>query len=241
MAGEIAHNVDPRNNPTKMIDTVSSHMRDWIVSVTNGVRTDLLPPRPSNDETLVSLHLCDLLRAETQPTPKAQYLKMTAKYLVTVHSDDPIEAHRLLGTILLATSQVPDYEAEIDAVPPAVWQAYGVPPQAGFYIKAPVIAPKTIDPSPRVTQPPEAVVVAMAVLRGRIIGPDGLGIARAKVSIKKLRRSTFADHKGDFVVEGIAAGERPYLLEIAARGIKQSEEIIVSNTPITIEFNPGVN
>jgi hypothetical protein len=224
-----------------MIESASIALRDWISSATNGAKTVIASPPAATDSPEVSVHFTDLLRPESEPTHTHRHLRLVGRYLISAQAKDPLEAQRLLGDILLAAADVPEYEAELKEIDPALWLSLGVPARPSFFLNIPITAEKPIARQTRVTQYPEAVVVAMTTLRGQIIGPDGIGISRAKLSIEKLQRSTYADHKGGFQLDGIAAGGRSHRLDISARGQNFSKDITVSNSPITIEFNPEVN
>src|SRR5208283_5349055 len=113
-------------------------------------------------------------------------------------ADQPEEAHRLLGEIVFAAMDDPEFEVDLSPLPVNVWRAFGVPPQPSFILKVPVGKEK---PKPKVGIVRQPLVVkwaSLTSLHGIVLGPGDVALSGARVEFPGLDLVTHTDSNGRF-------------------------------------------
>jgi hypothetical protein len=200
-----------------MIDQVDQDLAVWVRDILGDVDTRFDLPGVQPDGKGVVLYLLSLA-----PTPPASTLHLAPlqfylRYLITTWAETTLEAHRLLGELILAAMENGrPYEVDLDPVPPELWMALQLPPQPAFVLRAlvrkarPEAVPKLalrsiIDTRPGVT------------LFGLVQGPGDIPMAQARVELPYDQRSTYTDSRGRFRFDNLPAG-MPISLRVRAKG-----------------------
>lgn len=223
-----------------MIEQVDGRLRAWVQSVLDGVDCALSAPGVGRSGRGVSLYLLELAAMPPLRERKRPPLQFMAHYLVTTWADEPEETHRLLGRLAFAAMDSPDMDVAFDPLPPAAWQAFGLPPQPSFILHVPVRLERPEAAVPLVRQPLVLQTAPLVELQGIIVGPDDLPIARARVELPSLNRVTYSDAKGGFRFVGVAGDGQARQLRVVAKGktLDVTVEQPAAAEPVVIHFSP---
>ncbi|MEW5986121.1 MAG: Pvc16 family protein [Chloroflexota bacterium] len=226
-----------------MIEQVDGRLRAWVQSVLDGVDCTLSAPGAEKSGRGVSLYLLELAAMPPLRERKRPPLQFMAHYLVTTWADEPEEAHRLLGRLVFAAMDSPDMDVAFDPLPPAAWQAFGLPPQPSFILHAPVRLERPDAAVPLVRQPLVLQTSPLVELQGVVIGPDDLPIAGARVELPALQRVTYAGPKGEFRFTGLPGEGQLRQVRIVAKGKTLDVTLgqLAISEPLVIRFDPFPN
>jgi hypothetical protein len=201
-----------------MIDEMDRRLQAWAVTVVGEVPVSLTPPgREEGGEAGVGLYLLDLGESPSPRTTGPQPLKLQLRYLVTASASDPSEAHRLLAELLFAALETAEMEVEMEPVPLALWQAFGVAPRPAFTVRLPLIKERKTRPMRRVLEPLVVQATPLAQLDGVLLGPGDLPVAGARVELPSLKVAARTDFRGRFRFTAVPP-DVPEVLRVQARG-----------------------
>jgi hypothetical protein len=205
-----------------MIDGVDRKLEAWVQTVLEeGVDVSFLPPSPGQGDPQVHLYLTDVLNRPATGEARRIPHRILLRYLVTVSAEDPTRAHSILGNLVFAALEQPDFEVEIEALPIEVWSTFGVPPQPAFVLRLPLTNPKAERPVKPVRKELELRPSPMIDLMGLVFGPEDVPIAGARVELPSVHRHTRTDNGGRFRFSGIPADPRPRRLLVSAKGRRE--------------------
>jgi hypothetical protein len=204
-----------------VIETVDQRLTNWADEVV-GARIALLgwPPAAGRDRG-VGLYLLDVVPTPPPRGLKRPHIDVFLRYLVTAWAEKPEEAHRLLGQLLFAALENPEFEVEHTSLPVAAWSAFGIPPRPSFVVKLPLRKELPARPAKLVRRPVVVEVSQTASLHGVVTGPDDVPVPGALVEVPAVRLATRTDTRGRFRfarVPGNGAGVR---LRVTAKGRQQ--------------------
>jgi hypothetical protein len=149
-----------------MIDEVDQRLRAWVGRVLGEVPVSLdVPERESVDRT-VGLYLLELSPAPEGRTMRRPRLRVSLCYLVTTGADTPEQAHRMLGELVFAALEEPDFEVDVTPVPVALWSALGVAPRPAFRLRVPLERERPMPVVPRVRVPLVTRAAPLAMKEG---------------------------------------------------------------------------
>jgi|SRR5947209_1762858 len=201
-----------------MIDQVDRRLEDWIESALDQVEVSLAPPGENTTGRCVSLYLLEL---SSNPLPRGARrppLQMMLRYLVTTRADKPEEAHRMLGELVIAAIENPEFEVELESLPVTVWSAFGIAPRPSFVLRVPFRHERPERLAPRVKHPVVIKQSSLRSLHGQIFGPESIPIMNARVELPALQLSTNTDSRGRFHFSAVPAEPRVKLLRVLAKG-----------------------
>jgi hypothetical protein len=141
--------------------------------------------------------------------------------------------------LVFAALKHPELEVELDPLPVHTWSAFGIPPQPSFILRVPLPREWPREEVPLVSQDAIPEAVPMTVLYGLVLGPRKIPLARARVELPNLYRSTYTDAKGRFSLLGVPAAPKSKTLLIRARGQEQVTTVAATGTleqPIVIDL-----
>jgi hypothetical protein len=201
-----------------MIDEADQRLKAWVSEVAGDMPVSFAAPDRSVREHGVSLYLLELGSAPPARSVRRVPLQFSVCYLITVSAETPERAHKLLGELVFAALEAPDFEVDLTAIPLELWTALGVPPQPAFRVRLPVRRERAEPNVRRVRFPLVTHTVPNEVLLGRVVGPGDVPIPGALVELPSLKLSTRTDARGSFrfpLVPSIASIGR---LEVRAKG-----------------------
>jgi hypothetical protein len=223
-----------------MIDDVDRELREWIESVANGVEVDLGAPPASAKSEAVSCYLLDVQNAVPGTRGHPRTFELSLRYLVTVAGPDAEATHKLFGNLIVAALARPDWQVEMRQLEPAFWAAFGVSPRPALFLRCPLVV--TRPHRVKVVRHPAEVRLAPVVyLNGRVMSPDNVPIARARVEIAGTQAVTFTDEDGHFQLSALPPRDDgdSTSLRVTAKGV----EVLVADAtraakPLEIRLEP---
>jgi len=201
-----------------MIDQVDRNMQDWIGSVLDGTAVSLLVPADAAKGQGVGLYLIELLQTPPARGTRRPPLQITLRYLVTSWAEDPQEAHRLLGELLFAAMDHPDFEVEQERLPLELWTALRVGPRPCFVLRVPLRRERLEKSAPLVRKPLIMKMSPVRQLQGRVLGPKEIPLMGAQVELPALLLSTQTDCDGRFNFPAVPADPTAVVLTVRAKG-----------------------
>jgi hypothetical protein len=224
-----------------MIDAVDRRLKDWVNSLHEDVDVHFTAPKSAEEFKGIGLYLLELAVMPPPSTAKLPPLQIALRYLVTSWSDDPENAHRLLGDLIFAAMENPEFEVELQPVPMTVWSAFGVPPRPSFVLRVPLQRERA---QPKVkTVRIASVVTTMATgsLHGIVSGPGDIPLSGAEVQVPALRLITHTDARGRFRFSALPGEGRPVTLRVKAKGhelsVTADRSYLEMSKPFMIRFD----
>jgi Carboxypeptidase regulatory-like domain len=201
-----------------MIGDIDQRLVTWIRTVLDSVDVSLALPGPGGAAKQVSLYLMELAPQPAARSNRRPPLQMMLRYLVLPQADDPIEAHRMLGELIVSALESSDFEVEQDALSPTTWLSLGLAPRPAFVLRVPFRWERPEKLAPRVTQPLIIKQTSFASIHGQIVGPNAIPIADARVELPALERATTTDYLGRFQFSSVPAEPSEKQLRVRAKG-----------------------
>lgn len=223
-----------------MIDQVDSRLREWAANTLDIRTISLRPPTDDQSDRGASLYLVELISAPPLRTVQRPPLQLSLRYLVSTWAEEPEEAHRLLGGLVFAAMEHPEFEVEIEPVPAAVWMALGVIPRPSFFLRVPLRRERPQPEAKYVRKPLVVQTAPVTNLSGVVVGPEEIPLVGATVTLPALHRSTQTDEKGRFQFAAVPASHLERL-SVRAKGREFEVSIqqqVAAGEPIVIHFNP---
>src|SRR5579871_3191239 len=121
-----------------MIDGVDRQLKNWVSGVLESVEIRLEAPQATRQGRGISLYLMQLASMPPPSTTRRPPLQVALRYLVTSWSEDPEEAHRLLGDLVFAAMARPEFQVELEVAPLDTWRAFGIAPRPSFVLRLPL-------------------------------------------------------------------------------------------------------
>jgi hypothetical protein len=201
-----------------MIDEVDQRLKAWVGEVAGDMPVSFAAPDRSLREHGVSLYLLELGAAPPTRSMRRVPLQFSVCYLITVRAEMPERAHQLLGELVFAALEAPDFEVDLTPIPAELWTALRVPPQPAFRVRLPVRRERPEPNLRRVRFPLVTHTVPNEVLLGRVVGPGDVPIPGALVELPALKLSTRTDARGGFRFPLVPSLESVGRLEVRAKG-----------------------
>src|SRR5687768_7636030 len=109
-----------------MIDQIDRRLVAWIGGILAQVDVSLAPPGKTDAARGVGLYLMELVQSPQARGPRRPPLTMTLRYLVTTQAAKPEDAHQMLGALVVAALENPEFEVEQESLPLSLWTALGI-------------------------------------------------------------------------------------------------------------------
>ncbi|HXJ93697.1 MAG TPA: Pvc16 family protein [Terriglobia bacterium] len=224
-----------------MIDEVDRRLTEWANGVLEGVDVHLDAPKRTEQGRGIGLYLMELAPLPPPSTNRLPPLQVALRYLVTSWSDDPEEAHRLLGELVFAAMRNSEFQVELGPVPADVWAAFGVPPRPSFVLRVPLQQRRPEPKAKLVRTAPMLKTSVVSSLHGVVYGPNDTPLAGAEVQIPALRLTTHTDHQGRFYFATVPGGEQVKTLRVKAKdrelSVTTQEAFPHASEPLLIRFD----
>jgi hypothetical protein len=201
-----------------MIEEVDQRLKAWVGEVTGDVPVSFAAPARNTGVHGISLYLLELGAAPPARSVRRVPLQFSVCYLITVSAETPERAHQLLGELVFAALENPDFEAELTSIPLELWTCLGVPPQPAFRVRLPVRRVRPEPPLRRVRFPLFTQMSPNEALLGRVLGPGDVPLPGALVALPSLKLSTRTDARGSFRFPFVPSLESVGRLEVHAKG-----------------------
>lgn len=220
-----------------MIDQTDRHLAAWIGGILDQVDVSLDPPGAAETAKGVSLYLMELLQSPPARGTRLPPLLMKLRYLVTTTAPTPEEAHRMLGALVVAALENPEFEIEQEPLPLSLWMALGIAPRPAFVLRVPFRHDR-----PQKVAPPvkHAIVIKPLPLRsleGQVLGPGDIPLMNARVELPALELFTNTDSRGRFHFSSVPSPPGVRLLRVRAKGQEFSVNIDPAETePLVIHL-----
>ena len=226
-----------------VIDEADSELTAWIERALGADHVTLSPPPAQavleeSAQPMVSVHLMDLVAAPDLRRTSQTPLRIGLRYLISVAGPSPPESHAALGKLVFAAMQEPSWVVELEPPSPEFWLAMGAAPRPAFVITRHVaqLQPELADkPVKRVV----AKVSTMVPLIGRVLGPDDVPLAGARVELPSLTQATRCDERGRFRFPAVPAAATQRVLRVSAKGKVQAFTVDSAGTlaePVLLRF-----
>jgi hypothetical protein len=165
-------------------------------------------------------------------------LRASLRYLITTWAAKPERAHEVLGLLLLAALQEPEFEVELESVTADTWAAFKVAPRPSFVLRAPLGQDIQRPAAKLVRRPLSIRATGMTTLNGTVLGPEDVPVAGASVELPTLQLTTNTDWKGRFSFPAVPAEPAPREILVKARGHEQRVAVGAIGAPLLIHFGP---
>ena len=220
-----------------MIEQVDKRLTEWMRDVIKGKTISLAPPNDTEKGSGISLYLLEFAQAPAlRGGPKRPPLQFSLRYLVTTWAEEAADAHHTLGQLIFAAMEHPDYQVDLEAVPLALWTAFGIAPRPAFILTTPVRLDRVEPELPVVRVPPVVQGTPVVGFFGRVLGPEDIPLANIAVEFPALQLSTRTDGKGYFHFAGIPGGTDSVQLRLKGKG----KVLDIDVKPSSSAENPAV-
>lgn len=225
-----------------MTEPFDEQLKNWISGNAQGAEVSLGAPNAQKAGEGVGLYLLEVMKTAPLGSPKLHApLQLNLRYLVTAWSAKPENANQLLVGLMFAAMQSRDFEVEPEALPMAVWTAFGVPPRPSFILRMPLRCERPEVKAKVVRQPLKIRGAPIASFHGLLLGPGETPLAGCRIEIPTLHLSASTDHKGRFCFPAVP-GEGSKQLLVKAKGrtlaVTSDRSFPDSRTPMVIHFTP---
>jgi hypothetical protein len=201
-----------------MIDQIDRRLAAWIGGILDQVDVSLAPPEAAETARGVGLYLMELVQSPPARGTRRPPLMMTLRYLVTTQAAKPEDAHQMLGDLVVAALENPEFEVEQEPLPLALWTSLGIAPRPSFVLRVPFIHERPEKLAPLVRKPIVIKHLALRSLEGQILGPEDTPLMNARVELPALELFTTTDSKGRFHFSSVPAMPGARLLRVRAKG-----------------------
>ncbi len=201
-----------------MIDDTDRRLAAWIGGILAEVDVTLAPPGATDTVKTVGLYLIELLQSPPARSTRRPPLLMTLRYLITTHAPKPEDAHQMLGTLVVAALENPEFEVEQEPLPLSVWTALGIAPRPAFVLRVPFRHERPEKLAPLVKHPIVIKQLPLRSLEGQILGPENIPLMNARVELPAFELFTHTDSKGRFYFSAVPSAPGTKVLRVRAKG-----------------------
>lgn len=201
------------------MDLSGQQVEAWVSQVASPAKVFFGSPAEMAGNEGVNLYLLEIFPDPTaRSVREAPPLKLLLRYLVTAWAGSPRKMHELLGTLMFAALQKPEYVVEPEPVAVEIWRSLGVPVRPSMVLRVPVLQPRPVKPAPKVRQPIVLKASPMRPLFGRVLGPGDVAIMGALVELPALNLATRTDPDGRFHFAAVPTQPPVTHLRVHAKG-----------------------
>lgn len=181
-----------------MIEEVGRRLQDWAKGLLHDAEVSLAAPGTADGKRVVGVYLTDILPAARTSRARRLPLQASLRYLVTAWAERVEAEHQLLGSVLFAAMEHPEFEVELTPQSAEFWRAFGIAPRPSFMLRLPVQVQRPEPPIARIRHPVEVRFSPAVSLAGLLLGPSDQPLSGAQVELLSLGLSTRTDTKGRF-------------------------------------------
>ncbi len=201
-----------------MFDEADARLEAWTKGALKGVEVSLSPPSDSAGKSSVSLYLMDVIPTQRSRGVRLPPVQAILRYLITTQAKDPMEAHRLLGKLMVAATDMPEFEMEKEPLPPELWRSFGLHPRPAFILRVPFKYQKEEEQAKMVRFPLTMEKAPLVPLQGKILSTGNIPLVGAKVELPFFKLYTVTDADGVFRFPAVPSEPKNKDLKIRAKG-----------------------
>ena len=224
-----------------MINQIDCRLKEWIITVIDSkYDVSFEHPGKMGNNPMVSVYLYRMENSMPRSVAREIPLTITLSYLLTVQSENPLEAHQNLGNLLFAAKSRSDFEVDFPSLPADFWQALGTPPLPHFSLRLPMIMPRKTQQLPKIKAPPRIEISSLTNIEGSVLGPADQPIPGAKITLTHSKTVTYTDNRGSFSIATDAKNLQEFNCKIDAKGKQFSISVPMKKNqsePITIHLD----
>jgi hypothetical protein len=221
-----------------MIDQIDERLKAWVTSVSGAVDVAFAPPRAAQGDSDPVVHLYLMKIAPVLATPDTTRPPKQVKlhYLVAVRAADPVQAHNLLGALVLSALDSTDFEIDYEPPSPEMWLALGAELQPAFVIQVPFSREKPVVNPQLVRVPMVTHATSITSLQGVVVGPKDLPLSGILVELPTLRQYQRTDSRGRFRFPTVPADPPTKHLRLSGKGHELEIDVDQSTDPLVIQL-----
>lgn len=222
-----------------MIESVDQKLIEWAGTLLGGTEISLGAPT-QEDADVVGIYLMDILPSSPARGTRRAPLQVMLRYLVTTGAQNPLNAHKMLGRLLFAAMEHPEYEVELAPVSARVWAAFGIMPRPSFMICLPLRFERPDLTKHKVSAPIEIRRSPLSSMHGVVVGPENIPLGNAHVELPACNLVTCTDSNGRFAFDVVPALPPVKQLHIRARGqemVRSIEQTDINQGELRIHFD----
>ncbi len=201
-----------------MFDETDARLEAWTKSALEGIEVSLSPPSDSADKKCVSLYLMEVVPVPPARGVRQPPVQAILRYLITAQAEDQKGAHRLLGELMVAAADEPDFEMEKEPLPVELWQSFNLSPRPAFVLRVPFKHERKERPVKIVRYPLHLEKLSLAPLQGKVIGTGNIPLVGAKVELPTFKLYTTTNADGVFIFPAVPVDPKIKNLFIRAKG-----------------------
>lgn len=223
-----------------MLSKTDQLVEDWVREVVGGAELSFQAPGSESATGSIGAYLYEVRQADKRAGGARRFpIKLELRYLITTWSQQPKEAHRVLGELLISAIESPDFD--VDPVPPApvFWNSFQCSPRPCFVLCVSAYHEFTDEVAPRVKAAPAVRATMVGELQGSVIGPGGVPLSGASVDIPEYSLATTSDVNGHFYFASVPTDPVPSVIVVTYKGVEHRFDTRVrteSDQPIVIEI-----
>lgn len=222
-----------------MIENIDQKLMEWAGALISGIEVSLGAPEEKDGEA-VGMYLMDILPSSPAHGKRRAPLQVMLRYLITTCAKKPLDAHEMLGRLLFAAMEHPEYEVELGPVSAHVWAAFGIVPRPSFMICLPLRFERPDLTKHKVSAPLQIRRSPLSTLQGVVVGPESTPLSNACVSLPTHNLVAYTDSHGRFGFDIIPTLPPGTQLHIRARGqemVRSVEQIETNQGELLIRFD----
>jgi hypothetical protein len=123
----------------------------------------------------------------------------------------------MLGALVVAALENPEFEVEQEPLPLALWTSLGIAPRPSFVLRVPFRHDRPQKLAPPVRKPIIIKQLPLISFEGQVLGPEDIPLMDARVELPALELFTNTDSKGRFHFS-VPAMRGSRLLRVRAKG-----------------------
>lgn len=227
-----------------MIHLIDQNLKAWVQQVLGDINVSFAVPRDNSSDSIssqeVGIYLLKLVHRPAATSSYALPLEISLHYLITTWANTIETAHQLLGELVFAALENPEFEVQLEPPPIETWIALSRTPRPCFVLSIPLKRDRPQRITPLVRTAPVLQSSPMQALEGIVMGQDDIPIAGAYVEIPTLRRTTETDTQGRFSFTAIAVHPPIKQLFVRTKGRRFSvplESTIANQEPLVIHLH----
>lgn len=134
-------------------DEIDQRLLRWAENVSAPHKAVLGSPTEGDKAQATAIHLLEIINTPPARGTGQAPVTLCLRYLITVGITDQLEAHKVIGELMLEAVGVPGFEVETTPLPLYVWRSFGCAPRPALLVRVALVRERSITPAPLVKKP----------------------------------------------------------------------------------------